>query len=410
MPLITLFVVVYLNSSVFYVGVVFALSSLASVPALIIWGNLSDRFKKRKIFIIIGFFGSFLSLILVFFINSIPSYILMLVLFQIITMASTPVSTLLILENSPKSAWASIMGKFNAYSALGTVMGLAMGVVVLMAFGNYSHIIIKYLYVIAAFIYLIAGILSIFVLKEPRKKINRDKLNFLYTVRVIERIRYIPTHILHIPKIKNEKRIKIPGYLKNYLIMALIFMTGFQLFFVPYPVFMIREFNATNNEVFIMFLLSSLMSATTYMPASRYMNYIGSNKMLSYAIMIRIMLFITVGTVSFFIIDNVFYLIFYIAMYGIFGALWSFIGLSEVTSISNMSDAAVRGKVIGFYNSFNGIGQIVGSGLSGIIAISIGYSGDFFISALVVLSGFIILIKTNPPDIETLIRRVKSRS
>ena len=250
---------------------------------------------------------------------------------------------------------------------------------------------------------------SSLVLKEPKRKINREKINFLYTVRVIERIRYIPTHILHIPKIENEKRIRIPSYLKKYLIMALIFMMGFQLFFVPYPVFMIREFNATNNEIYIMYLLNSLMSATTYMPASRYMNYIGSNRMLSYAVLLRIVLFVVIGIISFFIINNIFYLIFYIFMYGFFGAIWSFIGLSEVTSISNMSDASVRGKVVGFYNSFNGIGQIIGSGLSGIIAVSIGYSGDFFIAALVVLSGFIILLKTNPPDIDIVIKKVKAR-
>ncbi|WP_061951338.1 hypothetical protein [Acidiplasma cupricumulans] len=55
MPLIPLFIVVYLHSNVVFVGLVTSISSMASVPALIMWGDLSDKFKKRKIFILIGF-------------------------------------------------------------------------------------------------------------------------------------------------------------------------------------------------------------------------------------------------------------------------------------------------------------------------------------------------------------------
>ncbi|EQB70226.1 MAG: hypothetical protein AMDU1_APLC00069G0013, partial [Thermoplasmatales archaeon A-plasma] len=40
-PLIPLFVVIYLHYSVVYVGIISSLSSAASVPALIFWGNLS---------------------------------------------------------------------------------------------------------------------------------------------------------------------------------------------------------------------------------------------------------------------------------------------------------------------------------------------------------------------------------
>jgi len=403
MPLIPLFIVVYLHSNVVFVGLVTSISSMASVPALIMWGDLSDKFKKRKIFILIGFFGSFLSLLIVFMVKSIPEYVLMLVIFQLISMASVPVSTLLILENSEKSLWSKIMARFNSYSAVGTVIGLGIGVFVLFYDTGFGTSIIKYLYVIAAFAYLISGIVSLFFLKEGKTNLKRERLWYLYTVRVIERIRYFPTHILHIPE--RSAGYKVPRFLKNYLITALIFMIGFQMFFIPYPVFMIREFNATNADVYIMYLLNSLMSASTYIPASRYINYVGSNKMLSYSVLIRIFIFILMGIVSFFVINSILYLTLFILVYGIMGGIWSFIGLSEVTSISNMSDPVIRGRVIGLYNSFNGIGQIIGSGISGFIAFDIGYPADFFIAAIIVTSGLLIIKKTKPPDTEIISRK-----
>ena len=40
------------------------------------------------------------------------------------------------------------------------------------------------------------------------------------------------------------------------------------------------------------------------------------------------------GIVSFFVFDTVGYLLLFIVMYGVFGAIWSFIGISEITSIT----------------------------------------------------------------------------
>ncbi|WP_048074034.1 MFS transporter [Ferroplasma acidarmanus] len=407
-PLIPLFIVFYLKSNVEFVGLVSAISSLASVPALIVWGNLSDKIKRRKIFIIIGFVGSFLSLLLVLVVHTVSTYMSMLILFQIVAMASVPVSTLLILENSDKSSWSNVMGKFNSYSAIGTVLGLGIGVLILTFFSGMGRKLIPYLYIVAAWFYLVAGIISILVLKEPKTEISRGKIGYLFALHAIERVRYFPTHLVHIPG--KENKIKIPDHLKLYLITTLILMMGFQLFFIPYPVFVIDRMNASENDIYIMYLLNSLFSAATFIPAGRYINYIGSNRMLSISTSIRVVLFLVMGVVSFFVFDTVGYLLLFIVMYGVFGAIWSFIGISEITSISNMATTLIRGKVIGYYNSLNGVGQIIGAGLSGFIAYDIGYSFDFILSAIIVLSGLLIIFYSKPPDIQYSKKIIKSHS
>ena len=47
---------------------------------------------------------------------------------------------------------------------------------------------------------------------------------------------------------------------KLYLFTTMILMMGFQLFFIPYPVFVIKKMNANENDIYIMFLLNSEIS------------------------------------------------------------------------------------------------------------------------------------------------------
>src|SRR5207249_3477020 len=52
-----------LGGTLFTVGIIAAAASLASVPAFILWGSLSDRFVRRKVFLLIGFVGSGIALL-----------------------------------------------------------------------------------------------------------------------------------------------------------------------------------------------------------------------------------------------------------------------------------------------------------------------------------------------------------
>ncbi len=61
-----------------------------------------------------------------------------------------------------------------------------------------------------------------------------------------------------------------------------------------------------------------------------------------------------------------------------------------------ISPKATRGKTIGYYNSLNGMGQIFGGLLSGIISQYAGYSIDFLIAAILVIAGTSLILKRTP--------------
>jgi len=126
-PLIPMYVLIYLHSNVFYVGLTSALVSAAGVPFLIFWGNISDRLGLRKVFILLGFLGGGVSLLGIAFANSVLIYIAVLAVFQIVIMASVPVSTMIIIENTSRESWPNMMSTFSMVSSAGTVLGLSIG-------------------------------------------------------------------------------------------------------------------------------------------------------------------------------------------------------------------------------------------------------------------------------------------
>ncbi|EQD30488.1 major facilitator superfamily permease, partial [mine drainage metagenome] len=136
-----------------------------------------------------------------------------------------------------ESRWPSIMSSFNMITSIGTVLGLIFGSILVLGDTAFTTSSLPDIYVISAFIYLIAAISSLYLLPEPRRRLRRSGINYLYTIRVIERIRYLPSFVLHIfTEGKNGHRLS--GSLKKYLFSTTLLMFGFQIFFVPFPVFL----------------------------------------------------------------------------------------------------------------------------------------------------------------------------
>ncbi len=386
-PLITLYVVSYLGLGVFYVGLASSLASAASVPALLFWGNISDRIKKRKIFILIGFYGAFASLMGILLAHNIWEYIAVLMVFQVLVMASVPVSTLIIMENSAEKSWATTLSKFNAISASGTLAGLLSGaVMVIMVVGNDPGYLPMF-YVIAGAFYAMASIAVSLTIPEPKKNISRKKLWKLNSIRIFERARFLPSNVIHFVSPSSNNGRRIPSDLRLYLFSTTFLMFGFQLFFVAFPVFVLEMLGADQGEIFFMYLANALGSVITFRYAGMLSQKYGDRKLTALALLGRVIIFLSMGGLAVVAIHSLLEISVAIVAYGTLGGLWSFIGLGQLTGVSRLAGKTLRGKAIGYYNSFNGVAQIVAGFSGGIVALYAGYGSDFVLAAIIVLSG-----------------------
>ncbi|HLH86251.1 MAG TPA: MFS transporter [Thermoplasmataceae archaeon] len=394
-PLIPLFVVVYLQSNVEFVGITSSIASAASVPALIFWGNLSDRIGRRKIFLIIGFLGSFLSLLLILVVNTLGMYILTLVIFQVVAMAATPVATLLILESTVEKKWPNVMASFNTISYIGLVAGLIAGTLILEVVGHGGRSVLPTLYLYSAIVYLAAAISAVFLLKEPERKLSREShaLSRVFSFRMVERNRFFPNAVIHTPRILKEKGKKLSPRTMKYIILTAFLMFGFQVFFVPFPVFVIDKLNGNETDIFVMYLLNNIASAVAFRVSGRSVNSLGLTKTMGIALFSRVAIIAAADVLSLLLMGFSFALWFAISLYGIMGFFWSFISVSWVTSISKLALPENRGKAIGYYNSFLGIGQIAGGLVSGIVSQVAGYNINFVVATVAVLGGALTILR-----------------
>ena len=404
-PMIPLFISLYFRQNVVFVGIASSLSSLSSVVALILWGNISDNVRKRKVFILIGFMGSFLSLFFIMFTTNILDYIGILVVYQFFAMASVPVSTLLVIENEIESQWSKTVAVFSAISTVGTVVGLTLGLVIVVR--NPSSIeILKDIYLISAFIYLIAFILAYFLLKESSTKIRRSRIQNIFSVRGFERTRYAPSYVIHIVKLFGKKKgVKTSRSLMLYIILCGLLMVGFQTFFTPYPVFLIDKFNATEDIVYIMYLLNSAFSVVSFNLSGNYIRKRSLQKAIYIPLAVRMIVFAATSIIPFLGLYSFGYMILIILIYGAMGFVWSYISITQITSVTTMADRETRGRAIGYYNSILGVGQIIGAFISGYIVIYLGYGGDFMIAAIIVAIGYMGSLKIKAGINQTSISR-----
>src|SRR3989442_1941396 len=94
-----------LGGTLFTVGIIAAATSLASVPAFILWGSLSDRFARRKIFLLIGFVGSGIALLAMAVSRTMSQFYLANLLAGFLGAASGPAGAVLLLEASKGAEW-----------------------------------------------------------------------------------------------------------------------------------------------------------------------------------------------------------------------------------------------------------------------------------------------------------------
>ena len=399
-PLIPLFVTEGLAGNVAQVGIISAISSLASVPANIIWGNLSDTLKRRKVFVLIGFIGLAIPLLLMGLSTDIPTYYLANFILGAISAAAAPVGTVLVLESFDKKEWGKRLGDFSRVGGIGWLLGLTIGTIWLnFMIGDSTIMAMRMLFVAAAMLAFVSVILAWKWIREPKTKIERKDLANEVKIPLIsfERGRYTPTRVLHVIKIsaKNLSPKNFPRNLKIYYVVMFLAFTGFLTFYVGLPIFLSHQLHLSISEVFIVYVASSTISALTYSQAGKWSYKIGSKRLQQISFTGRIILFPSMFLVTGLNLDILPLILVLCVMHALIGFCWANLSVAANILVSNMSYCEFRTESLGMYCSIQGIASIVGSLLGGFIANYYGYLDTFLVASAFVIAALVLLTVLN---------------
>jgi MFS family permease len=399
--LIPLFIEQVLQGGVSMVGVIAAVTSLASVPASTFWGVLSDRYKRRKIFIIIGFLGSGIPFLLMGLTQNVSQFLVLSLLLGFFTIASAPVSSVLIMETTPKQEWEEAFAIFNKIGGWGWVAGLLCGSAYFALLRGWVSDVVtmRGLFFLIGALAVFSALWAYWWIQEPQTMVSRKdyyrvtgKRFFAHTV--IERVRFLPKirhNILRMQHIR-ELQGKMSKPLQWFLVANFFLFLSFVLFYTPLPLYLKEQLAIPKSFIFVIYITKSVISAATFHPASRWIKPIGNKWAMLGASLIRVPIFALFVMASFFTSQYV-AITFLAVLNGLAGFSWAIISLSSSVLMADLSPEGLEGEVVGIQKTVIGVASILGALLGGYLAEWVGYGSTFVIATMLLLLGASLMTK-----------------
>jgi len=390
-PLVPLYVA-SLGGNVAYVGLVTSAYNIASVPSSIFWGRLSDQLSRRKIFIIFGF----ISAGLIFLMFTFASQIIHLVFFNaflgLFLTAYIPVASMMIVEVFPKRNLNRYIGLYNQYAGFGWSLGIVAGTIWL------SYYDIRMFFTVCSSLCFIGALLGVWLIRDPEIVLERRHAFDYSAPHAVETVRYLPTVLFQIPRLFELQRLRrlmlssLTRSLPLYYISMFCFFTGFNMFFVPLPIFY-SSLGIPANQIFLLFLAASLTSTIFYPRVGRWSERIRERRLINIGETVRISMFSFVGVFGT-LVGTTFAKtgIFAVCM-AVLGLTWALFWVPSSSILPKLSDPAKLGQAQGMLNAVIGVAVVVGSLIGGLASYSLSYTVNFLLATLILIFGLGVLTR-----------------
>lgn len=404
-PLIPLFLVVAFSGTIIQVGLVTAATSVASIPAFIIWGNLSDHLHKRRLFIVEGFAGLAIAmLVMAFSVNFLMFFIANFLLGLLYT-ASAPAATALLMEQTPRELWSRMLGKFSKLGGAGYLAGLLFGALWFEAVPS-TVIDMRFFFSVVGVIALAGTALAFFLIGEgegngdlhEKHRMNRWNAIASVPLGLNERAKYLPSRIgsfVRLATPSSGERAEVSRRLMLYYLVTILMSTGFTSFYAVYPNYLVDylgpRFLIREPSVFAIYIGSSLVSTLTYGSVSKFSSIIGEKRLQSAALVARVLLIPSFFLFPLFLHTGAEVFLAMLGLNAAMGICWAVISVTGQSIVAGMAGPHTRGEAIGLYNSSFGVGAISGALIAGLVTEISGYFADFVFSSLSIVSGVIVL-------------------
>jgi len=404
-PLIPLFVLLVLHLGVASVTVAVVSVSVATVPGYILWGDYTDKERKRKQPIVLGMAVTTLALGIMALSPDLLTFVLGNVIYGFFLAATVPSSTMLIMEKTPKDRWGAAIGLFTKVSGVGWMLGMALGTVYFLVAPAFISIelAMRLFFGICTVMSAVSWALAQAWIEEPEVRLERRwffKDATMLRGWVFEKARHIPSVMLYVfsPRIIRKARRFFPGWgrdLDMYLLASFILFFGIQVFYVPFPVMLASELQLDSSRIFVVYLVGSLTAAAMYAWAGREVDKLGNRESQLIAWGARAAIFPSFA-VCLVLMSWGHPTLAFAAVLGLsasMGTFYSIVSVAGTTTATELVPEYIMGEAVGAYNAIIGVGMIFGGLAGGAIAAGAGYYAVAFTAGVLTVVAVAILLR-----------------
>jgi len=340
-----------LGGSANEIGIITMLFSLFTLISTVIWGRLSDETGKRKQYILIGFIGLSICFMLLAFSFNVMYVAIIYSVMAVLISAELPITPVYILKNLGDKSWDDTFGRFNSICSWGLTLGLVIGALALAVFDIYQTSLIIFI-LSSASIFLV-----LFLMKDTSYKFKRGSTG-LFPTHIIERKRFIPNFVLHLPHFSRTKNSKT-----MYFFLSIVFLfIGSNFVFIPIIPFL-RQMGVGDSMIFVTNIMNFVASSLIYSRISKDVKKNGCLKVLRKGLVLRMAIVGSMMAGLFYMENYSFFVV--LLCYTLIGASWPHIYTSAITFVSQSSESKGSGSIMGKYNAFYTLGLMIGSLASG---------------------------------------------
>jgi MFS family permease len=368
-PLIPL-LVISLGGTATDISLVASVYSIVSMIFLIIWGRLSDNAQKRKPFLVLGFTGFALLLLVFSFAQSVTHVVFLQVVSAVFAAATVPVSSVYILRSARKEFWDQAIGEFNKISGYAWAFGMLLGTVLL------TFLRIHDVFILIGIIGFVSPVLFQKMVREKPIYINRDGIITFANI-MTEKLRLMPSYIIHFPEIISFDT----NRLKNFYLASFVLFVSSGLIFTPFVYFLTGK-GASASFVFFISFLNAVISAFSYSRVAKKVALFGGFTVLRTGLIVRALFFAVLIGAS--LMTGIFAVGLACVCYCVFGYTWAQITISSNSLMSRLAIEGKEGKIMGMYNFMASLGLITGNAISGVVVDGIGFTSEFLLGVCVI--------------------------
>ena len=235
--------------------------ALAVIPASLFWGELTQRLKKIKLFIMLSVIGVIPLILLLYFLHSITLAIIIYAVYAFILTASSPAINILIMNRRKKTVLRSYYGVYGLMSIIGNIIGYLPGILL------FNDVIARYLLILFAF-NTVSLVFAILFIKEEKTRIDKEKIDTVHKLfPILNSISKFPQiltgHNLIIELANIRKRKKTVRIMTIFAAIALVNF-GMYLFNTSYIPFL-YSYKISYSDIFIINMLNGFGQVIIYL-------------------------------------------------------------------------------------------------------------------------------------------------
>jgi MFS family permease len=353
-PILPLFLVGVLGASYSIVGLVEGSSDATTSVVKVISGWYSDRFSRRKPFVVIGYLPTAILKPLLYFVQTPLQVIAIRVPDRIGKGIRGAPRDALIAESVDKQDLGKAFGFHRASDAFGAVLGSVLGFVFLMIITGTSSDIYRTIFVISAIPAIVSVIIGQKFVKEVKPNViaKSDKSHLTLT----QGIRSFDSR------------------LKFFIIVSSIF--AFANFNVSFFILKAKDTGLTDADVVLLYVLYNIMYAAVSYPFGAIADKIGRDKVIMMGF--GVFIFTTLGFAFF---SNS--LLNVIVLFAVLGVYIGIFDGSQKAYISEIAAPAFKATALGTVATITGLITLPSSLVAGILWDRLGSSATFQFAAVV---------------------------